>query len=92
MCSVGAQGLIAANTQALFMGNFKPEIGGSANAVLMASQSLIASSVCFAVTWLHNGSMTVMAACMFACSIIGGSLLWYCSRYQLRKKAAANVI
>ena len=92
MCSVGAQGLIAANTQALFMGNFKPEIGGSANAVLMASQSLIASSVGFAVTWLHNGSMTVMAACMFACSITGGSLLWYCSRHQLRKKAAANVI
>ena len=92
MCSVGAQGLIAANTQALFMGNFKPEIGGSANAVLMASQSLIASSVGFAVTWLHNGSMTVMAACMFACSIIGGSLLWHCSRHQLRKKAAANVI
>ena len=92
MCSVGAQGLIAANTQALFMGNFKPEIGGSANAVLMASQSLIASTVGFAVTWLHNGSMTVMAACMFACSIIGGSLLWYCSRHQLRKKAAANVI
>lgn len=92
MCSIGAQGLIAANTQALFMGNHKPAIGGSANAVLSSSQSLIGALVGFLVTYLHNGTILVMAACMFGCTLVGLALLWTFSGAQLRKDNATKVI
>lgn len=84
MVSVGAQGLIMANTQALFMGNFKPEIGGSANAVLSAGTSLIAALVGFLATLLHNGTYYVMILLMAATCLCGLGLLLYCSGSRLR--------
>ena len=88
MVSVGTQGLIAANTQALFMSNFKPEIAGSANATLSAGQSLISSLVGFAVTFLHNGTVLVMVGTMLASTVIGTALLLLFSRGQVQAKAA----
>ena len=88
MVSVGTQGLIAANTQALFMSNFKPEIAGSANATLSAGQSLISSLVGFAVTFLHNGTVLVMVGTMLASTVIGTALLLLFSRGQMQAKAA----
>ena len=85
VCSVGAQGLIAANSQALFMGNFKPEMGGSANAVLSSSQSLIGAGAGFVVTLLHNGTANVMAGGMFVSTVVGVILLWTLSGKQLRQ-------
>lgn len=79
MLSIGAQGLIVANTQALFMSHFKAE-GGSANAVLSSCQSLIAAGVGFFVTHLHNGTAVVMGSMMFACTLTGCVLLWTLSR------------
>lgn len=84
MLSVGTQGLVAANTQALFMAHFKAE-GGSANAVLSASQSLIGAAVGFTVTYLHNGSVKVMGSMMFVCTLFGAILLWYFSRQAWQK-------
>lgn len=81
MLSVGTQGLIVANTQALFMGHFKAE-GGSANAVLSSCQSLIAAGVGFLATYLHNGTPVVMGSMMFACTLIGCVLLWTLSRVE----------
>lgn len=86
MLSVGTQGLIGANTQALFMSNFKPEIGGSANAVLSAGQSLIAAMIAFSATILHNGSIMVMVGLMLACTVLGSSLLYYFSAAQVLGK------
>lgn len=79
MVSVGTQGLVVANTQALFMQYFK-ENGGSANAVLSACQSLISACVGFSVTLLHNGSAIIMPAMMTCCTVVGIILLWYFSR------------
>lgn len=79
MISVGTQGLIAANTQALFMQHFKEE-GGSANAVLGACQSLIGAAVGFATTYLHNGTPQIIGSMMFACTLFGAILLWHFSR------------
>lgn len=87
MVSVGAQGLIVANTQALFMGNFKPEIGGSANAVLSAGTSLIGALVGFLATLLHNGTYYVMVLMMFATGLCGLLLLMYFSGSHLRHLA-----
>lgn len=87
MLSVGAQGLIMANTQALFMGQFPPESGGSANAVLSAGTSLIAALIGFLTTLLHNGTYYVMAFTMTATGLCGLALLYYCSGSLLRTKA-----
>lgn len=84
MLSVGTQGLVAANTQALFMQHFKAE-GGSANAILSAAQSLIGATVGFLVTYLHNGSVKVMGSVMVACTVCGAILLWYFSRQAWQK-------
>lgn len=80
MISIGTQGLIMANTQALFMENFRRE-GGSANAVLLASQSLIGAGVSFLATHLHNGTIHIMASMMPACTIVGLVLLLIFSRH-----------
>ena len=88
MVSVGTQGLIAANTQALFMSNFKPEIAGSANAALSATQSLIGSLAGFSVAFLHNGTVLVMVGTMLAATSIGAVLLLLFSREQMWGKAA----
>lgn len=79
MTSVGTQGLITANTQTCFMSYFKAE-GGTANALLMASSSLIAAFMGWLTTLLHDGSAHVMAGMMLASSICGISLLWLYSR------------
>lgn len=81
MLSVGTQGLIVANTQALFMSHFKSE-GGSANAVLSSCQSLIAAGVGFLATYFHNGTATVMGSMMFFCTLVGCVLLWMLSRVE----------
>ncbi|XXQ67850.1 multidrug effflux MFS transporter [Neisseriaceae bacterium B1] len=83
MVSVGTQGLIVANTQALFMSNFHPEIGGSANAILAAIQSLTGSLIGFTATLLHNGTALVMVAMMFCSTTVGAILLFTCSKAQL---------
>lgn len=79
MISVGTQGLIVANTQALFMGYFKEE-GGSANAVLSSSQSLLGALTALLATVLHNGTIKIMASMMPMCCICGAILLYFCSR------------
>ena len=84
MTSIGTQGLIVANTQALFMSHFKQD-GGSANAVLMACQSLIGASIGFMVTLLHNGTALVMPAVMLSCTMTGIVLLLVFSRDELAK-------
>lgn len=84
MTSIGTQGLVVANTQALFMSHFKQD-GGSANAVLMACQSLIGASIGFMVTLLHNGTALVMPAVMLSCTMTGIVLLLVFSRDELAK-------
>ena len=88
MVSVGTQGLIAANTQALFMSNYQPEVAGSANAALSATQSLIGSLAGFSVAFLHNGTALVMTGTMLAATSIGVVLLLLFSREQMWGKAA----
>ena len=88
MVSVGTQGLIAANTQALFMSNYQPEVAGSANAALSATQSLIGSLAGFSVAFLHNGTVLVMVDTMLASTVIGTALLLLFSREQMWGKAA----
>ena len=83
MVAVGMQGLIVANTQAMFMSNYFPEIAGSANAILASLQSLIGAMVGYLVTQLHNGTALVMAGVMLASTGIGCVLLWCFSRQQL---------
>ena len=89
MVSVGAQGLIAANTQALFMSHFKPQMAGSANAMLSAGQSLIAATVAFVVTQLHNGTVLVMVGTMLMVTVSGVYLLLRYSSQQFRGEPAA---
>lgn len=83
MISVGTQGLIVANTQSLFMSNFKPEVGGSANAILSSGQSLIGSLIGFTATILHNGTASIMVNMMLVATIIGTVLLFSCSHKQM---------
>lgn len=77
--SIGTQGFITANTQACFMQFFKAE-GGSASGVLLSAQALIAASVGYLTTQLHNNSLIIMPMMMMFSSLIGISLLWLCSR------------
>lgn len=84
MVSVGAQGLIVANTQALFMSQFKAEIAGSANAVLSSGTSLIGALIGFLATRLHNGTYYVMMLMMLLTGLAGLALLLYCSGRHLR--------
>ncbi|MDO5059033.1 MAG: multidrug effflux MFS transporter, partial [Neisseria sp.] len=79
MLSVGTMGLITANTQACFMSFFKQE-GGTANAVLMAGSSMIAATVGWLTTVLHNGSLMIMPSLMLCATLTGIALLWLCSR------------
>lgn len=83
MIAIGSQGLIGANTQALFMGNFKAEIGGSANAILSAGQSLLASLMALLATFLHNGTVMVMAGMMMICGVLGVGVLYILSYEQV---------
>lgn len=83
MLSLGMQGLIVANTQAMFMSHFRAEIGGSANAMLAAMQSFIGAAIGFLTTILHNGTVMVMVVMMLACTSVGAALLYGCSRGQL---------
>ncbi|MDO5074028.1 MAG: multidrug effflux MFS transporter [Neisseria animaloris] len=78
MISVGTQGLVTANTQAGFMSYFRKE-GGSANAVLGVSQSVIGALMGMFTTWLHNGTATVMSGMMLLSTVCGIVLLWLCS-------------
>ena len=82
--------MIVANTQALFMGSFKQEIGGSANAVLTCFQSLLAAAASFLTTKLHNGTASTMAVMMFATSLTGFVLLMLLSHRQLGKGQPEN--
>lgn len=86
MVSIGTQGLIVANTQALFMNDFKHE-GGSANSVLASCQSLIAAMMAFLATFLHNGTIWIMAILMLSCTITGMILLYFFSRNVWLNKA-----
>ena len=79
MFSVGTQGLVTANTQACFMAHFR-EIGGSANALLMAATSLIGAGMGWLATLLHNGTPYVMTALMLCATTAGTLLLLACSR------------
>lgn len=81
--TIGAQGLISANTTALFMSNYKPKVAGSANAVLAASQSFISAMVGFLTTFLHNGTILVMIGMMFVVMCVGLALLYHFSGNQV---------
>lgn len=81
--TIGAQGLISANTTALFMNNYKSKVGGSANAVLSASQSLISAIIGFFTTVLHNGTILVMVGMMFVVMCVGLALLYHFSGDQV---------
>ena len=87
--SVGTQGLIVANTQALFMSQFQPEVAGSANAIISAGQSFIAALVGFWVTKWHNGTALTMSATMAGVTVLGVILLWSFSGTVLRRRCAA---
>ena len=84
MLSVGTQGLVTANTQACFMSRFR-EIGGSANALLMASTSMIGAGMGWLATELHNGTAYVMAALMLCATLAGSVLLYAFSRSAWQK-------
>ena len=84
MLSVGTQGLVVANTQALFMQHFR-EDSGSANASLSANQSLTGAMVGFLATVLHNGTAQILAWLMPTCTIVGVILLWHFSRSQWKR-------
>ena len=84
MLSVGTQGLVVANTQALFMQHFR-EDSGSANALLSANQSLTGAMVGFLATVLHNGTAQILAWLMPTCTIVGAILLWHFSRSQWKR-------
>ena len=84
MCSVGTQGLIGANTQACFMAYFRTD-GGSANALLMSTSSLMGALMGWLATTLHDGSINVMAGTMLLSTLLGLSLLWGFSRKDLLK-------
>lgn len=85
MVSVGTQGLITANTQACFMTYFQA-MSGTANAVLMASTSLIGMSMGYLATVLHDGTAYVMPSLMFLSSCLGMVLLLLCSRSVWKNK------
>lgn len=84
MFSVGTQGLVTANTQACFMSRFR-EIGGSANALLMASTSMIGAGMGWLATELHNGTAYVMPALMLCATLAGCVLLYAFSRNTWQK-------
>ena len=75
MFSIGSQGLVGSNTQACFMSYFR-EVAGSANAVLGTMQFLIAATVGWLTTLLHNGTMRVMPTMMLISTSLGAVLLW----------------
>lgn len=77
-CSVSSQGLIGPNTHSNFMNFFKP-LGGSASAILLSAQAIIAGSIGYVVTLLHDGSLMIMPIMMFFCTTMGALLLWYYS-------------
>lgn len=85
MMSVGTQGMVVANTQALFMQHFHEHNTGSANALLWANQSFMGAMVGFLATVLHNGSIQILAWLMPACTIFGTLLLWLFSRSQWKR-------
>ncbi|MDO4997970.1 MAG: multidrug effflux MFS transporter [Neisseria sp.] len=85
MFAVGTQGLITANTQACFMSHFK-EAGGTANAVLMASTSIIGAFMGWLATELHNGTIYIMPSLMLASTLTGVILLFALSRQTWRNK------
>ena len=87
MVSVGTQGLVTANTQACFMSYFR-EVGGSANALLMAVTSLIGAGMGWLATLLHNGTVYVMVSLMLCSTVAGCLLLFACSRQAWRKTDA----
>ena len=87
MLSVGTQGLITANTQACFMHYFRAE-GGSANALLMASTSLIGALMGWLATLLHNGTPFIMPSLMLAATLSGITLLILFSRNVWQQKQA----
>lgn len=84
MFSVGSQGLIGSNTQACFMSYFR-QVAGSANAVLGTMQFLVAATVGWLTTLLHNGTMHVMPTMMLISTSLGAVLLWVLSRSAWRK-------
>ena len=84
MFSIGSQGLVSSNTQACFMSYFR-EVAGSANAVLGTMQFLIAATVGWLTTLLHNGTMRVMPTMMLISTSLGAVLLWAFSRSAWHK-------
>ena len=84
MFSIGSQGLVGSNTQACFMSYFR-EVAGSANAVLGTMQFLIAATVGWLTTLLHNGTMRVMPTMMLISTSLGAVLLWAFSRSAWHK-------
>ncbi len=79
MVSVGSQGLVTANSQALFMGYFKTD-GGSANALLSAGFSLIGAGMGWLTTLMHDGTVRTMVGMMLLSTVCGLSILWALSR------------
>lgn len=84
MFSIGSQGLVGSNTQACFMSYFR-EVAGSANAVLGTMQFLIAATVGWLTTLLHNDTMRVMPTMMLISTSLGAVLLWAFSRSAWHK-------
>ncbi|MDO4878861.1 MAG: multidrug effflux MFS transporter [Neisseria sp.] len=89
MLSVGTQGLVTANTQACFMSYFR-QSGGSANALLMSSTSLIGAAAGWVATELHDGTLYVMAGLMLCATLAGMLLLAAFSRFVWLKRPAAE--
>lgn len=92
MVSIGMQGLIVANTQALFMSQHRAEIGGSANALLAAIPSFIAAMIAFFTTVLHDGTPFVMVAMMLLSTSLGLVLLLALSGRLLFRQPEINEI
>jgi len=79
VCGGAAAGRGWGNTQACFMSYFR-EVGGSANALLMAVTSLIGAGMGWLATLLHNGTVYVMVSLMLCSTVAGCLLLFACSR------------
>lgn len=76
MFSVGSQGLIVANSMALYMEYFD-ENSGSANAIMGTTQYLLAGTVGIITTILHDGTFIPMTLMMFLSTLTGLLLLYY---------------
>ncbi|MDO4642930.1 MAG: multidrug effflux MFS transporter [Cardiobacteriaceae bacterium] len=84
--SVGAHGIIGANTQACYMSYFKAE-GASANGVLLSMMAFIAGAIGGVVHALHDGTIRMMPLLMLSSTLCGIVILFFFSRRVWLRKA-----